>query len=661
MSKIGIFVKKHDSVFTNGCVQQAYFTFKSIRKAGYDVDFLTTDSSYDKFNLEGEKVIYICDKIDILKDYHTVIFSSLIVHQYSVLNIIKFYGIKIVHLIVGNYYILNCEEFVFGVHNRVMERLCNEFVDEIWLMPMYTHAIDYINAITKKPVKICPYVWDSTIIDNYISIKSIKPQYREFNTNKFSVLLMEPNMSIHKNALPLLCALNNYFLEYPDRIDLIHMLCKPEHDSDPLNCVKHLDIVRANKVRIYERVISIEIFNQMNDRDMKYCVLSTNIRNGLNFIHLECMHLGIPIIHNCLSFKGNGLYYEDSDNTIDFKTIIKLLNIIYDNDYTPNSSNTKTIIDKYYPEDNKNTQGYLHLLKDLECNYKKPSIEDFIKMETIWSYDDPLYKTGIIIPIYSNYDINIITKNLEYIAKYNIEILFYINNKLYNDFKSVIDKINIKLNNKLVYKICSINNENVDFFAISNNDFNKVIFMRQSIICGIDLNEIINFVDSDNSISGFNLENDIFESKKIQHYFEQIYNYIGIKTKNTNAILDYNIFCYKNTNNIRNIFSNYLENIEYLSKFIENDFIIQLLFILSNYNIKIIDSNQGLIFNEYSDPELFIGYFMKNKNDINMLYMNIDTGTDKEIDVDKFLFQDYRASYHYTVKNKVFRNIIEND
>ena len=82
--------------------------------------------------------------------------------------------------------------------------MCNEYVDRIWLMPMYTHVKEYISAITKKPVSICPYVWDSELIDIYIKNTKIDSVYKHIeNDSGLHILIMEPNMSIHKNALPL--------------------------------------------------------------------------------------------------------------------------------------------------------------------------------------------------------------------------------------------------------------------------------------------------------------------------------------------------------------------------------------------------------------------------------------------------------------------------
>ena len=35
MTKIGVFIRKCESIFTNGCFQQAYFTLKALKNAGF--------------------------------------------------------------------------------------------------------------------------------------------------------------------------------------------------------------------------------------------------------------------------------------------------------------------------------------------------------------------------------------------------------------------------------------------------------------------------------------------------------------------------------------------------------------------------------------------------------------------------------------------------
>ena len=43
MTKIGICIKEFESIFTNGCAQQGYFVLKSLRKAGFEVDFVSIE------------------------------------------------------------------------------------------------------------------------------------------------------------------------------------------------------------------------------------------------------------------------------------------------------------------------------------------------------------------------------------------------------------------------------------------------------------------------------------------------------------------------------------------------------------------------------------------------------------------------------------------
>ena len=328
--KIGICIKKFDSIFTNGCAQQGYFVMKSLRKAGFDVDFVSIENHLKEYDVIKEPVYNICD-LDVLQNYSLLIFSSLIIDQYILLNQIKMLGIKIANLMVGNFYLINCEEFVFNVHNNIIRDMTNEFVDEIWLMPMYNHVKEYISCMTKKPVKIVPYVWDNQIINSYIETKNIKPEYKVIHSKSpIDIIIMEPNLSIHKTALPLLAMLNKYFLKYPQRLGTIHVFGKPKRNENCLSCIAHLEIVQSNKVMLYDRTLALEVFHRLRESDIKYTILSTNIRNGLNFIHLECFTLNIPIIHNCIPFRNSGLFYEDSDHKVEYEVAMDHINSVWD-------------------------------------------------------------------------------------------------------------------------------------------------------------------------------------------------------------------------------------------------------------------------------------------------------------------------------------------
>ena len=61
MKKIGVLIQKSESIFVNGCFQQAYFTMKALKKCGYDVILITADDDYTKFDypqVEIRKIAY---------------------------------------------------------------------------------------------------------------------------------------------------------------------------------------------------------------------------------------------------------------------------------------------------------------------------------------------------------------------------------------------------------------------------------------------------------------------------------------------------------------------------------------------------------------------------------------------------------------------------
>ena len=130
--KIGILVNESKSIFTNGCLQQGYFLLKSFRKLGYSCNFLSASENFTKFEVVNEDVYHIKGSQELDK-YNLIVFSSGSIDNSSYMSYCKLNNIKMVNLCVGNYYVINQEEFVFGAHksNNVMKRMFNTFIDRI--------------------------------------------------------------------------------------------------------------------------------------------------------------------------------------------------------------------------------------------------------------------------------------------------------------------------------------------------------------------------------------------------------------------------------------------------------------------------------------------------------------------------------------------------
>ena len=659
MKRIGICIKDFDSIFTNGCAQQGYFVMKSLRKAGFKVDFVSIEEHLKEFEVIKEPVYNICN-INVLEKYSTLIFSSLIVDQYVLLNQIKLLGIKIANLMVGNFYIINCEEFTFNVHNNVIKDMNNEYVDEIWLMPMYTHVKEYIECMTKKPVQIVPYVWDNEIIKEYINKKAINPYYNIINnTNPIDIILMEPNLSIHKTSLPILVFLNKYFLNYPERLGTIHLFGKPARNKNCLECIKHLDIVKCDKIILYERTLSLEIYHRLRLSNIKYVMVSNNIRNGLNFIHLECLTLNIPIIHNCKPYKQNGLFFEDSDANTQYNIAINHLNKVWNNTAKNDEIGSNEILEKYNPYAENNVKTYSKKLLELD-NKSKGSIYD---LNNIFSNIDNTYKINdefnVVITINELCNLKVIEQNLLTMnnnSNKKYKVTLYITNNMYDKIKQLIYQNEYgKLIINLV-KTDMIESKSIKLYALSQTFSKYVFYSDQNNIIYIPLDELERIIIKNNSFVGLKLNYELSkdDSDKTNDYLMSIFKTFGRVT--SNKIIDGKFFLYVNTSPIIHYLKNaYNTPYAVLSDILLEEYLLGVIFTLIVNKMVFIDTENKIAVNMQEDKSYPIGYIVNCENAT--IFINIDTLLEKYVNLSNIIPMNYNSSIKTIIKNKIYRKI----
>lgn len=662
-NKIGICIKKFDSIFTNGCAQQGYFVMKTLRKAGFEVDFVSIENHLKEYDVIKEPVYNICD-LDVLQNYSLLIFSSLIIDQYILLNQIKMLGIKIANLMVGNFYLINCEEFVFNVHNNIIRDMTNEFVDEIWLMPMYNHVKEYISCMTKKPVKIVPYVWDNQIINSYIEAKNINPTYKVIQSNsEIDILIMEPNLSIHKTALPLLAMLNKYFLKYPERLGSIHVFGKPKRNEDCLSCIGHLEIVQCNKVILYERTLALEVFHRLKESSIKYAILSTNIRNGLNFIHLECFTLNIPIIHNCMPFKKSGLFYEDSDNKTEYELAMNHINSVWDGTYKNDKRNTVEILTKYHSYNSKNVDKYKQLSEQIIL---KPKFNVFQLNNCFGDYDKTKIMVNehrIIIGIDSYCNSQILLINLVNLSdKLNnkIGVDLYVEQDMYDSINLLVKNYKFKMEIEIIKSDYITNNaNNIKLYMLSQTKYKFVYCIDQNTIIYTGVDELKQILLKNNSFVGIPYHYDIIGEQKDKQisYIDSIYKTFG--RKHDNKIVDSNLFCYVNSEQYRSYFKNMFElDYKTFEIFLGKEYLLSTILSLIYNKIIMINSYKQLITNKISDTENYpFGYSIHSDIDNTTLFINIDTNVRSGINLNEIIFKKYKKNHKLNVNGYIYRNI----
>lgn len=419
--KVGILIKKPENIFSNGCVQQALFLKKVIENTGHCVNFLSIEANYTSFEITNDEITYTDENFD-FSDYFCIILASLVLlpstNALYIQNIKKF-DLSIINLVCGNLFILNQEEFVFDIHN-ILHHYTLSYFTLNWVLEMYNYSKDYIQLLTKQPTDITPYVWDTDIIQKYNDMNKITINICTKDNSKINLLIFEPNMSIHKNALVPLLIAEDFNTKYPNRLNKIYLFCSTNIMENNQVFLKGLSIYKH--IESYGRIVMPYILHEI-EKNNNYLniVLSYTLLNNLNFIHLELFHLQIPIIHNCEPFKLNKMYFED-DDLLYAVELIENTRIGFDKcEY---KINTKHILDEFSSKNTNRINNYKHKLDDLLHIFRFKTkqfgfcivIDDTIvlNLDDVFSYINEKFKTA------------------------SIEIYHYEKNKLFNlsDYKT---------------------------------------------------------------------------------------------------------------------------------------------------------------------------------------------------------------------------------
>jgi hypothetical protein len=414
--KVGILIKKPENIFSNGCVQQSLFLKKIIKNAGFSVDFLSIEASYTQFELTSEEIVFTDDKFD-FSNYFCVILASLVLlpnnNQAYIENLLKYKTI-IINLVCGNLLILNQEEFVFDVH-KILNHYTLPYFTLNWVLEMYEHSRDYIQLLTSKYTEITPYVWDTDIIVEYLKLHEISINKTKKDNSKINILIFEPNMSIHKNALVPLLICEDFNKKFPNRLNKVYLFCSSNVSDTKLSFLKTLSIY--NHIETHGRIIMPYIINVIEkNNNFMNIVLSYTLLNNLNFLHLEFFYLGIPIVHNCEPFQHNGLFFESQNLTKASLLIEQTRTHFNQTEYNNNvseilmefSSNNKKRIQYYktclqiilhqFEMNNNPTWGFCLIIPD---NIKPTDIVNYIlKLKSIYNNSniEVYHSTDVDIP-----------------------------------------------------------------------------------------------------------------------------------------------------------------------------------------------------------------------------------------------------------------------
>lgn len=236
-----------------------------------------------------------------------------------------------------------------------------KYLSEVWMSPHHGFSSSYIKTYYNiNDVKVAPYIWDSFFIEE--AFKSLKSKNKSlFNPKKASnICIFEPNKTSSKHCLLPIMICERLEQIFPGSINQVNSFCcenlRKNHYFGKL--MDRLSLhQKPSKCFFNNRWSLISALSKFGST-----VVSNQINNELNYLYLELLHLGMPLIHNSKPLKDVGYYYPDFDLDSGAKQL-KLAIETHENELNWYKGHARSFLQGYSPYNEKNISIYRDLIK----------------------------------------------------------------------------------------------------------------------------------------------------------------------------------------------------------------------------------------------------------------------------------------------------------
>jgi hypothetical protein len=311
-----------ENIFANGLFQNVFVLYRMFEAMGYISILLVSEKpkSLEKIPslLKGCRMI---STEDLLKEPIIglkAIFEIGMSIDACLRNFIKIMGGCIFKIYLGNILNIDTELPMFVPGNFFLHHSVGE-VQKVFVSPHYGQHAEYASYINQvKPPKdladmIAPYVWDPTILtrEGTKSIDWVPPP----DPKKQVFVIMEPNISFQKCATVPLMILEKWYrtvgkksgwegevvIISGDRADSV------AHFRENLKAT--FDLQKDSRIELVPRMT---ILDTMTKWPSAIFILH-NYNNEFNYMTLELLWSGFPVLHNSPSWDSFGYFYKDVD------------------------------------------------------------------------------------------------------------------------------------------------------------------------------------------------------------------------------------------------------------------------------------------------------------------------------------------------------------
>jgi hypothetical protein len=315
-----------DNVFSNGLFQNVFVLYRMFDAMGYAPIFIVNDKPKSLTGIPGPlRSARIIPTEQILKQPIQNLLGMIEIGMSidpDIRRFVKMCGGKNFKLYLGNILNIDIETPLFMPGHYFPHHVVGSS-DQIWVSPHYGQHAEYaaiVNHVvppTDLTKMIAPYVWDPT----FLSLEGPEPVWKRPSSPADEVfVIMEPNISFQKSALIPLLILNKWYLSqkgWGGRIIVVNgdRLTFIPHFKE--NIMENLAIFKEGKVELVERHSILDALKKWPSATF----FLHNINNEFNYMTLELLWCGFPVLHNSPSWAPFGYSYSADDFTDATRTI----------------------------------------------------------------------------------------------------------------------------------------------------------------------------------------------------------------------------------------------------------------------------------------------------------------------------------------------------
>lgn len=309
-----------DNLFSNGLFQNVFVLYRMFDAMGYEPVLVIHEKPESPEKLppmiRGCRML-LTEEI-ILRPLPVVALIEIGMSIDPLLReFVKMLGGRLVKLYLGNILNIDIETPIYYPQMHFAHHVI-EKIDRIWVSPHYGQHAEYAAFInhTLPPEKledmVAPYVWDPCFIQR--DGTEPVPRWTPPSTGEHATLIiMEPNISFQKSSLVPLLAIERWYRStgraWKGKVVVIN--------GDRLEATPHfqnsvrprLALTADGRIEYTERK---DILTTMRTWPSAIFV-GNQMNNEFNYMTLELMWCGFPIVHNAATWGAFGYFYDGNN------------------------------------------------------------------------------------------------------------------------------------------------------------------------------------------------------------------------------------------------------------------------------------------------------------------------------------------------------------